>query len=184
MPISNPPPLTLSSLIIDVAKDWGGYDINNLGDINIGTNFLRTANLLLREEDIEWMHLMNAANTIKKSLRVMHISAEGTVHLDGDPSRIQPLNIDGKYTVLQARDTGVGMVEIARLQGAAEPRFKYTLPAQMYRDAGDYGGNFSTYTPPVGVEGDMIVAEDTNVGAPGRRIYVYSGGAWRYVDLT
>jgi len=52
------------------------------------------------------------------------------------------------------------------------------------RDSGDYGGNFSTYTPPAGEEGRILVAEDTNATSPGRRLYVYSGGAWRYVDLT
>jgi len=52
------------------------------------------------------------------------------------------------------------------------------------RDSGDYGGNFSTYTPPAGEEGRILVAEDTNATSLGRRLYVYSGGAWRYVDLT
>lgn len=52
------------------------------------------------------------------------------------------------------------------------------------RDAGDYGGNFSTYTPPTGEEALIIIAEDTNAGSPGRRIYVYSGGAWRYANLS
>ena len=52
------------------------------------------------------------------------------------------------------------------------------------RDADDYGGGFSTYTPPAGKEGRMVIAEDTNATTPGRRIYVYSGGAWRYVALS
>jgi len=56
--------------------------------------------------------------------------------------------------------------------------------AVLRRDSGDYGGNFANYTPPTGREGLTIVAEDTNATAPGRRIYVYSGGAWRYVNLT
>jgi len=51
------------------------------------------------------------------------------------------------------------------------------------RDSGDYGGNFANYTPPTGREGALLVAEDTNAVSPGRRLYVYSGGAWRYVDL-
>jgi len=54
----------------------------------------------------------------------------------------------------------------------------------LRRDAGDYGGGFSSYTPPSGREGAMLVAEDTNSGSPGVRLYVYSGGTWRYVNLS
>jgi len=57
-------------------------------------------------------------------------------------------------------------------------------PILLRRDAGDYGGGFSTYSPPTGEEGYILLAEDTNAGAPGRRLYAYSGGAWRYVDLS
>jgi len=49
---------------------------------------------------------------------------------------------------------------------------------------GDYGGNFTNFTPPTGEEGLMIVAVDTNPGAPGARLYIYANAAWRYVDLT
>ena len=51
-------------------------------------------------------------------------------------------------------------------------------------DVGDYGGNFTNYTPPTGEEGMMIVAIDTNSGNPGKRLYVYANGQWNYVDLT
>jgi len=184
MPISNPPPLTLSSLTIDVAKDWGGYGISNLGDINIGANKLKTTDLLIKQGWTGGFSIRDAADTTHKSLALNWIMPYAGFDAQSTISKISAKNEDGAYIIGQARKTGVGVTEIFRMVGAAEPRFKFTLPAQMYRDAGDYGGNFSTYTPPTGVEGDMIVAEDTNVGAPGRRIYVYSGGAWRYVDLT
>jgi len=57
-------------------------------------------------------------------------------------------------------------------------------PIVIRRDSGDYGGGFANYTPPTGDEGAMVIAEDENAVTPGRRLYVYSGGAWRYVDLT
>ena len=59
-----------------------------------------------------------------------------------------------------------------------------TAPLNIRRDAGDYGGNFASYTPPPGAEGRMVIAEDTNATTPGRRIYVYSSGAWRYSSLA
>lgn len=51
-------------------------------------------------------------------------------------------------------------------------------------DAADYGGGFSTYTPPTGSEGAIRVAIDTNATTPGQRLYAYGNGAWHYVDLT
>jgi len=58
------------------------------------------------------------------------------------------------------------------------------VKAIVFRD--DYGGNFATYTPPTtdNEDGDMILVEDTNATAPGRRLYVYLNGVWYYVDLT
>jgi len=60
----------------------------------------------------------------------------------------------------------------------------FTGLVSIRRDSGDYGGGFVNYTPPTGREGALLVVEDTNAVTPGRRLYVYSGGAWRYVDLT
>ena len=53
-----------------------------------------------------------------------------------------------------------------------------------YYDIGDYGGGFSSYTPPAGFEGEIILAADTNATTPGQRIYAYINGAWHYIDLT
>ena len=49
----------------------------------------------------------------------------------GATSYIKTFSGDGAVMVLQARDTGVGDVEIARQQGAAEPRLGYTLPLNL-----------------------------------------------------
>lgn len=51
-------------------------------------------------------------------------------------------------------------------------------------DVGDYGGGFSTYTPPTGAEGLIVVAIDTNATTPGKRLYIYANSTWNYVDLT
>jgi len=51
-------------------------------------------------------------------------------------------------------------------------------------DIADYGGAFAAYTPPTGEEGALVLAEDTNAVTPGRRLYAYINGTWRYVDLT
>lgn len=52
-------------------------------------------------------------------------------------------------------------------------------------ESSDYGGAFATYTPPsVDSDFDIRVVEDTNATTPGKRLYVYAGGTWHYVDLT
>jgi len=97
--------------------------------------------------------------------------------------RIDARNIDYGSIRFRARRTGVGLEEVARVKSADEPSF-YIPRFELSYDSGDYGGNFATYTPPTGWEGRVHLAEDTNATAPGRRIYVYIGGAWRYADLT
>ncbi len=52
-------------------------------------------------------------------------------------------------------------------------------------ESGDYGGGFANYTPPtVDTDFDLRVVQDTNATTPGKRLYVYAGGAWHYVALT
>jgi len=45
-----------------------------------------------------------------------------------DAGVIRPPSADDNYTALQARNNGVANVDIARLQGAAEPRFRHIAP--------------------------------------------------------
>jgi hypothetical protein len=52
-------------------------------------------------------------------------------------------------------------------------------------DSADYGGGFLNYTPPTpDGDFDIRIAIDTNATTPGKRLYVYAGGSWHYVDLT
>ncbi len=53
-------------------------------------------------------------------------------------------------------------------------------------DEADYDGGFANYTPPTpsDVDFDIRVAKDTNATTPGKRLYIYAGGAWHYVALT
>jgi len=79
------------------------------------------------------------------------------------------------------------MLDNARDLGSPTSRWKqgwFSDIVVIRKDTGDYGGNFANYTPPTGYEGALLVAEDTNATAPGRRLYVYCGGKWRYVNLS
>jgi len=162
----------------------GADELGSDDDINIGLRRLRTTSHLLREIDTASLGLRSSYDVDDRKFKAREFHASANIYYTGSVGYFQAMYSDGAYVMFRARRSGAGMVEVARLLGAAEPRFKFTQPATLYRDAGDYGGNFSLYNPPTGTEGDIIIAEDTNATAPGRRIYVYSGGAWRYVNLT
>jgi len=55
---------------------------------------------------------------------------------------------------------------------------------RTYKDEGDYGGAFTTYTPPTAKEGLIVLARDTNLTTPGWRLYACFADGWHYVDLT
>ena len=46
----------------------------------------------------------------------------------GNNASVDAPDTDGQQALFKARDTGVGKVEVARLQGAADPYFQATLP--------------------------------------------------------
>lgn len=52
-------------------------------------------------------------------------------------------------------------------------------------EKGDFGGGFANYTPPTPVtDFELRIVEDTNATTPGKRLYIFAGGAWHYVALS
>ncbi len=76
---------------------------------------------------------------------------------------------DATFTKLQAKDTGVGRVEVARLQGAADPYLQFTLTPRFTPIA-------TASLPGTPVEG-MATYDDTK-----NAMTYYDGAAWK--DLT
>jgi len=74
-----------------------------------------------------YLDLRDLTDTTYSNLRAGYARFYASVSIAGDViflangSVIRPPDYDGYYTAFQARDTGVGLVEVARLQGAAEP---------------------------------------------------------------
>lgn len=54
------------------------------------------------------------------------------------------------------------------------------------QEKGDFGGNFTSYTPPTprDLKTDIRVVEDTHTGGTGSRLYFYGNGAWYFHALT
>ena len=138
------------------------------GDITLGANKLKTTNLLLKEEDADSFVLRNAADNAYKNLVLRSVNWTTTISDIGGGASIQAPNTDSQYSVLKARDTGVGVVEIARLQGAADPYFQMTLAMRLNPIA-------TASLPGTPVEG-MLVYDDTD-----NKLKFYNGSAWETV---
>jgi hypothetical protein len=93
------------------------------GDVNIGANALRTTNLLLNQRDANTFQILNSAATANKNMEfgVAEI-VYGVIGTFGD-MYINARNADTAAVTFGARDSGVGIVEVARLMGAAAPAF-------------------------------------------------------------
>jgi len=52
-------------------------------------------------------------------------------------------------------------------------------------DSGDFGGGFASYVPPPPPphDFDIRVVEDTNSTTPGKRLYIFVGGKWHYINM-
>jgi len=141
------------------------------GDITLGANKLKTTNLLLKEGDADDLVLRNAADNTYKNLVLKSINWIAAISDIGGGASIQAPNADNQYSVLKARDSGVGVVEIARFQGAADPYFQATLPMVLKPIA-------TASLPATPVKG-MLAYDDT-----ANKLKVYNGTGWETVTSS
>lgn len=104
------------------------------GDITLAARKLKTTDLLLKQHTSDYMSIRTVADDGAKGLRVDYIHASAGVKMIGDGAIIATPDVDNTYARMQARDNTAGLVEIARLEGAAEPRFQHTLPLNLGPD--------------------------------------------------
>ena len=100
----------------------------NAGNINIGANKLTTSNLSLSEVGTNDFGIMDAGKTAWGNLCVALLRPDLGILAHGGSINFDAKTADGCYVRFRARDTGVGNVEVARLQGAAEPYILLTHP--------------------------------------------------------
>jgi hypothetical protein len=98
------------------------------------------------------------------------VSFDGTVNMYGQQimqtgSILRPLNTDNTYFRIQARDNDVGLVEVARVQGAADPYFQMTLACVFN----------PTTQPGTPVKGMVFYNTTTN------KLNLYNGTAWEII---
>jgi len=92
------------------------------GDISLGANKLKTTNLLIREGDANTLWTRNAADNAHKGFLASNFYAVSYINIE-HTGYLAPSDTNTHFMTLKARDTDVGLVEIARLQGAADPYF-------------------------------------------------------------
>ncbi|MBF8267217.1 MAG: hypothetical protein HW388_725 [Dehalococcoidia bacterium] len=153
---------------LKVTQSGAGVGVQMVtGSLDLGANKLRSTNLLLKEESSNQWTIKSAADDAYRSLQLATVYLRTSLAAVGDGIPILADDVDNYSLLFKARDNGVGLVEVARLQGQAEPRFKFTLPAQLYTKT-DTGN-------PAGVEGDLYVNLFDN------GLYLFADGAWRTV---
>ena len=98
------------------------------GDIDLGSSSLKTTNLVMKQGDVNTFYIRTAADDDYKSILARDLSITGRFFSQASPTSLEAGNGDSNFMILKARDNGVTLVEVARLQGAADPYLQATLP--------------------------------------------------------
>jgi len=138
------------------------------GDIQMGANSLRTTDHLLQQEDAAFLQLRNALDTLYSNLRLNQLGVGGGIFDATGGAFLNAFNSDNQPWIFNCRDNGVGLIEVARLQGAADPYFQATLPMRILPVA-------TGALPGTPVEG--MLAYDGTV----HKLKVYTGAGWETV---
>jgi hypothetical protein len=101
------------------------------GNIVIGANRLvgAPAGYIYEAADGDWRALSSGGADGRFTAETF--LAYSRIFLWNDASGFDSGYGDGQYANFRSRDTGVGPVEIARMQGAADPYFQATLPMRL-----------------------------------------------------
>jgi len=101
----------------------GNLDMNGYG--------ILFNDVLLKRVATESLGARDSNDTGYREIYARWIRPEAGVYMLSNGAAIRTPNVDNNFTAFQARDSGVGLVEIARLQGAADPYFQFTLPPRL-----------------------------------------------------
>lgn len=124
------------------------------GDISMGANKLKTTNLLLKESaSTTALTIRTTADDADRSMEAAYYRAYDGFSALTNGISLSALNTDDSYLMLRTRDTGVSLVEVARLVGAADPYLQATLAFRLLPIA-------TAALPATPVEG-MLAYDDT-----------------------
>lgn len=131
--------------VLYMESNNGTVSTTSSGDLYLGANHYRTTNLALYEGNANTIWLRDSTLAAYRDFRCNVLYPDGGIgHLWGN-YYIQTVNADNGVLYLKARDNGVGTIEVARLQGAADPYFSMGGTQQFkFYNSGNAtaGGNF------------------------------------------
>jgi len=119
MRILQPPSRKTSQITAESHLDMNGYGI-------------QTDNLLFKELDTIHFCIRDRGDTTYRNLAAGSLYSTMAIGYWVSPGYFNTRNVDGTYVALRARESGVGLAEVARLQGAVDPYFQLTRPVRLY----------------------------------------------------
>lgn len=136
-----------------------GWDAD--GNFVIGANKLKTTTHYIHEVDVATVGIRKIADDDYMRLRVGTLDFDDSIEAFSNGAFLAARNVNANYVILKARDSGVGLVEIARLVGAADPYFQMTLPMVL---------------APAGIPGALVEGHLAYVAAD-KKLAFYDGTA-------
>lgn len=136
------------------------------GDISIGANKLKTTSLYLVEDAVTGFGARLISNNSKVDIAMRNVYfTTDIVSTDNAAAYIKSYNGDGGYIALHARDTGVGLVEVARMMGAADPYFGIGVDGSALK--GTYAGLLGFFAATPVAQQTGTAAQIVNYATPG-----------------
>jgi len=105
------------------------------GDLDLGANYLRFGTMCFYRVAAGWLRIADYPVTVVQNLQIGLLEIYTGIRGATGGETIQAANVDAATLILQARDSGIGLVEIARLVGAADPYFQASLAIRLLPQA-------------------------------------------------
>lgn len=139
-----------------------------VGNIQMGLTILQTSDCQIRQTGADRIAMEALGGGLTRRFHSGYFRVDTAMEFGVDATSLEGNNADNNYFRILARDSGVGLVEVARVQGAADPYFQATLPMRLLPVA-------TASLPGAPVEG-MITYNDTI-----KRLTYRDNTSWREV---
>ena len=97
------------------------------GDLELGRNGLKTEKIIAGSQ----LLIRDDAETAYEDVVTKVLKATTGIEFTANSGVLDAENADSNSFSIRGRDSGVGLVEVAKVQGAADPYFQATLPMRL-----------------------------------------------------